>query len=285
MVDSINNSLISLGDCGPAANTLIEKVSNAVGAVFEPWQIKRVAKAQAEADITKAATEIQISGLQRRAMRRFLDEEARRQQNIEDITAKALPQLDQGTDASGMEDDWVTNFFDKCRIISNEEMQQVWSRVLAGEANAPGSYSKRTVNFLAELDKSDAEQFAKLTSFGWSKENGIPLIFDPTAPIYTNNGITTGTLRHLQSIGLIDFQAIGALQLKDQAMPVKFEYFGRFLRVHPTKDNNTISLGKVSLTQIGLQLAPISGAKQIDGVFDYVKKQWATLKAEEIPPS
>jgi Protein of unknown function (DUF2806) len=48
-------------------------------------------------------------------------------------------------------DDWITNFFDKCRIVSDEEMQQIWAKVLAVEANKPGTYSKRTVNFLSSV--------------------------------------------------------------------------------------------------------------------------------------
>jgi hypothetical protein len=36
------------------------------------------------------------------------------------------------------------------------EMQNLWAQVLAGEANSPGTYSKRTVNFLSSLDKKDA---------------------------------------------------------------------------------------------------------------------------------
>src|SRR6266542_4826978 len=88
-----------------------------------------------------------------RAMHRFIEEEAHRQKNIEDITAKALPQLEEGAKPDAMEDDWVTNFFDKSRIVSDTQMQDLWSRVLAGEANTPGAYSKRTVNFLSDLDK------------------------------------------------------------------------------------------------------------------------------------
>src|SRR5438105_2045776 len=122
-------------------------------------------------------------------MHRFLEEEAQRQKNIEEITNKALPQLKEGSDPSAMEDDWVTNFFDKSRIVSDSEMQDLWSRVLAGEANAPGTYSKRTVNFLPDLDKVDAELFSKLCSFGWMIGNIVPLVFNAQADIYNKQGI------------------------------------------------------------------------------------------------
>jgi hypothetical protein len=153
MPEVTSNSLVNLGDLSKPADTLIKKVSKAEGGFFAPYQIKRVANAEAEAAIIKAQTEIQITDLRLRAIRRFVKEEAQRQKNIEDITAKALPQLMEAANPDSMDDDWVTNFFDKSRIVSDGEMQDLWSRVLAGEANAPGTYSKRTVNFLSDLDK------------------------------------------------------------------------------------------------------------------------------------
>ena len=84
---------------------------------------------------------------------------------MERITEKALPRLKEGSNPNGMDDDWVTNFFDKSRIVSDEEMQEIWAKVLAGEANAPGTYSKWAVNFLGCIDKRDAELFQNLCSF------------------------------------------------------------------------------------------------------------------------
>jgi hypothetical protein len=63
---------------------LIKKVSSAVSGVFKPWQIKRVAEAKAEASLIKANTEIEIEGLRLRAMNRFIEEEANKQENMEE---------------------------------------------------------------------------------------------------------------------------------------------------------------------------------------------------------
>ena len=45
MSDDKSTSLVNLGELSKPANTLIEKVSSAIGGVFEPWQIKRIARA------------------------------------------------------------------------------------------------------------------------------------------------------------------------------------------------------------------------------------------------
>ncbi|MBI5966911.1 MAG: hypothetical protein HY882_03490, partial [Deltaproteobacteria bacterium] len=52
-------------------------ISDAVGGLFKPYQIVRVAKAEAEAERIRAESQIQISDLQRRAFYRFLEEQAK----------------------------------------------------------------------------------------------------------------------------------------------------------------------------------------------------------------
>jgi hypothetical protein len=131
------NQLVKLGDLTKPATVLIEKISDAVGGIFKPYQIVRVAKAEAEAERIRAESHIQVTDLHRRAMHRFLEEEAKRQSNIEHVTQKALLQLKEDSSPQNVEDDWITNFFDKCRIVSDDDMQKLWSRVLAGEANSP----------------------------------------------------------------------------------------------------------------------------------------------------
>jgi len=268
-------SLVNLGNLSKPADTLIKKVSNAVGVIFEPYQITRVAKAEAKADLIKAESGIQITDLQRRAMHRFVEEEAKRQSNIENIISKALPQLDDKGDPSQIEDDWVTNFFDKCRIVSDDEMQNLWSRVLSGEANVPGTYSKRTVNFLSDLDKAEAKLFSDLCGFGWMIGDVTPLIFDYQADIYNNKEITFDALIHLESIGLIRFDNLSVFAIHRLPQNISVSYHGQVLELSFAKEtDNKLNVGKVLLTKIGQELAPICGSKPIDGFMDYVADQW-----------
>jgi hypothetical protein len=276
MPEETNNSLINLdGDITKPVDTLIRKVAKAVGGIFEPYQIKRIAKAEAEAAVIKAQAEIQITELQRRAVHRFIGEEVQKQKNIEDITNQAIPLLSEESDAEKMNDDWVTNFFDKSRIVSDKEMQGLWARVLAGEANEPGTYSKRTVNYLGDLDKVDADLFTKLCGFGWQIGNVVPLIFDTQAKIYDENGITFNALSHLESIGMIQFNHLaGFRRLK---LPKKFDalYYGQSLQLEmPNDEDNELQLGHVLLTRVGQELAPICGSKPVDGFLEYVKEKW-----------
>jgi len=273
-----DNSIINLGKLSKPATVLIEKISEAVGGVFKPYQIIRVAKAEAEAERIGAEAQIQISDLQRRAFHRWLDEEAKKQHNIEEITSQAIPLLEEKSQPDKIENDWIANFFDKCRLISDTQMQQLWSSVLAGEANSPGSYSKRTINFLSTMDKADAELFIRLLTFGWFIGFTVPLIYRLEDPIYAKHGIYFSNLCHLESIGLIQFnQTSGYLR---QGLPQKYiaSYYSRpFELQFKAEAGNKMNIGKVMLSKTGEQLARICGSQPDQEFYEYVISKWKQL--------
>ena len=269
------NDIINLGTLTKPADTLVKKISNAVGVLFEPRQIIRVAEAKAEAAKIEAQSEIEITDLQRRAARRWIGEEAQRQRNMESITAKALPQLNENATPSSVEDDWIVNFFEKSRIVSDNEMQELWSRVLAGEANDPGTYSKRTVNFLSDLDKGEAALFTKLCGFVWVVGNLVPLVFDVQTEIYNKHGINFVALQHLDSIGLVKFEFLTGFLRQDIPKRFTVNYYGRPLNLEMSKDaDNSLAIGTTLLTRTGNELAPICGSKPVEGFLEYVKDHW-----------
>ena len=196
---------------------------------------------------------------------------------MEGITAKALPQLDENANADSIENEWLLNFFDKSRIVSDNEMQELWSRVLAGEANAPGTYSKRTVNFLSDLDRAEANLFTQFCGFvaQTTLEPPLPLVFDHEAKIYETHGIDFMSLQHLESIGLIKFEPVTGFNLRSLPRTVVFIYGGMPFAFEMPKDTeNTLDIGKTLLTRVGVELFPICGAKPVEGFWEYVKDHW-----------
>ena len=273
-------SLIDLGKLSKPADILIKKISNAAGVLFEPRQIRRIAKAKAEAARIEAQSEIEITELHQRAARRWIEEEAQQQKNIENITAKALPLLDDNAKSDSMDNDWIVNFFDKSRIASDNKMQDLWSRILAGEANSPGTYSKRTVNFLSDLDKTEAELFTKLCGFVWMAGRMVTPVFDVDARIYNRYGINFETLSHLESIGLVHFDNLGGFLLLRLSKNTVVHYYGKPLHLNLPKDaDNQLEIGKVMLTQIGQELASICGSKPVEEFWEYVIDKWKDFLA------
>src|SRR2546430_2079351 len=101
------SSLINLGEISKPATVLVEKISDAVGGLFKPYQIRKVSKAETDAEIIRAQAQIEITDLQCRALTRFVGEEAKKQKNMEDITEKALPELKESSQPQDVDDDWI----------------------------------------------------------------------------------------------------------------------------------------------------------------------------------
>jgi hypothetical protein len=59
------------------------------------------------------------------------------------------------------DDDFTDVFFGYVRNVSNERMQDLWARLLAGKFRNPERYSLRTLDILRNLSQRDAEIFVK----------------------------------------------------------------------------------------------------------------------------
>jgi hypothetical protein len=270
------------GDLSKPAIILIEKISDALGGACKPWQLKRVAKAEAEAALIAARSQIELTELQERGLQRIIAEGAKTQENIESITQKALPSINNDAKPQNIEDDWISNFFDKCKLISDKDMQTLWSKVLSGEANTPGTYSKRTVNFISSLDKNDGTLFTSLCGYFIEGPN-IPVIFDVNGSddIYSENNINLQTLSHMESIGLIKMEQTTQFSWNPQNNPknVTFKYYNMMITIEfPNKPSppikNSVQIGHVLLTSIGRELAPICNPKMVPGFLSYLQAKW-----------
>ena len=269
------SSLINLGDISKPATVLIEKISNAVGVLYEPRRIVNRAKAEAEADKIKALASVELSEIQQRAIDRMIHQEARKQENIEAITAQAVASIGENANVEELEEDWVAHFFKNCDTVSDKEMQSLWSRLLSGEATKPGTFSKRTVDFVASMDKKDAQLFTEFCQFCWFMGDVIPLIMDVQNDVFNKQGINFTTLKHLDSIGLISFESVSGYRRMGFGKYAQIHYFGTPILIEFSKDtDNEIQLGNALLTQAGRELAPICGAKRNEEFYEYIIGDW-----------
>ena len=61
--------------------------------------------------------------------------------------------------------DWFVRFFEDAGNISDEEIQALWAKVLAGEIEQPRSFSLRTLDILRNLSKFEAETLQTIASY------------------------------------------------------------------------------------------------------------------------
>ncbi len=210
-------------------------------------------------------------------MTRFIAEESKKQANIESITRKAIPQVKESAKPENISDDWLFSFLDKCKIISDKQLQILWSRILSGEANRPGSFSKRTINLLESFDQKDATLFVDFCAFCLYSGKATPLIYDPNHIIYNQKNIDFLKLQHLDAIGLIRFDNIAGFEHTGmEGKKLLWSYYdGRRFGTTFNKDGKkSLRLGKVILSEAGEQLASICNPKPIDGFVEYILDNW-----------
>jgi hypothetical protein len=277
-------------DLGPAANTLVEKIASATGTLYAPLRTIIQALADVTADKIRAKGEIEVELVRRRALERLAAEETKKQSNLEAIYGQTFQLLDSETDSANieqMDDDWIVFHSEKARLVSDKEMQTLWARVMASEAKTPGSYSKRTLELLSVLEKTEAHLFTSVCRFIVRlNSEAIPAILYSDRlrdfpKLYTEERVNTDTLIDLTTIGLVRYTSpflTNTIRYSDRPT-IELEYLG-VTRTFPMSETDStgrylVNLGVVALTEVGRQLAGIAGAEPVEGFLDFLEAEWA----------
>jgi hypothetical protein len=276
---SNQNPLVKVDiDLTKPISILFEKISNAVGGLLKPPQIRRVAEAEAHAEKIRALARMDIEDeMQERALTRFFKEEAVKQFNIEAIAKKAASQLTEDTHPDQLDNDWIAHFFDRARLISDSDMQTLWAQVLAGQANLPGSYSKKAINVLSEMEQLDAITFSRLAQFVIVTEQAraYPIVLRLEDEVYKQYLVTFESLAQLESLGLILFNTAGRFELSDVPQDFLVYYFDSKIQLRFRQPmHNILNTGQVMFTRVGEELLQISDAKAIEGFAEYLVESW-----------
>ncbi|MGJ8760936.1 MAG: DUF2806 domain-containing protein [Polaribacter sp.] len=166
---------------GKPLEKLIEVISNGIGVLYKPRAIRKEADANAYQIeiIEKAKTKAIAEGKESEAdtylriKERLLFREVEKQNNIDNVSEIAAEQLSQEENISEepVNKDWSKRFFNIVEDVSDEEMQALWGKILAGEIKSPESYSLRTLEILKNLSKKEAEIFMKFATLAISSSS------------------------------------------------------------------------------------------------------------------
>ncbi len=205
------------------------------------------------------------------------EEKIKKQENIEAITAQAANKLNDPAKLEELDSDWRAHFFDKCRNVSDKDMQELWSNILSGEANAPGTYSKRTLDLVSSLDKKEAHLFTVLCSFAILDEvnNRGLLILNIRDEIYSKVGLDFWGLTQLEATGLIKLDDHAGFNMANCPKTRVYNYYGIAFKFEFRKDSgNMLEIGKVLLTESGQQLALICGSEMNSEFIGYAMEYY-----------
>jgi len=267
---------------------LVETIDHAIGKYYEPIGVKRMAKAKAVEfqTISEAinnninlpsvysAGDITIDTqnydeLIKRASSRLLFQEVRKQQNIEAIVDIAYSELEkeQSVTVEPVDLDWTIRFFNSVEDVSNEDMQKLWGKVLAGEIKQPRSFSLRTLEKIKNLSQYEAELFQELSNYCFYGIGGGIML-----PYFreSNNKFNYSNIMRMQDCGLIN-DSLGIVYDKnDNDSEIFIHNKSIVVCIQPT--NIEIKPTVHPLTDAGVELFKIIDKTHDDGYFlNYIK--------------
>lgn len=166
-----------------------------------------------------ARAKIAAKELTRRAEMSAQVEAIRHQENVEAITARAKQVLEDGKLKKALPEqrskesdpDWFFKWKSYAQESSDNEIRNLWAKVLAGEIAQPGRFSLRLLQAIHLLRKSDAENFARFANYVWRDTRDVRFLL--TNPVTTEflegqRGMDSGFLGSLHENGLITYPSL-----------------------------------------------------------------------------
>ena len=268
------NELINLDGLGDAIINLTNKLANGVGWIVNKETPKKLAINAYIQDIQQSdydpLTKAALISNAKKIINGYC--------NQKDIVEIAIQSLKKKAKPEKVEDDWLGQFMDKARLISSQEFQWIWGKILAKECNEPGSIPLALLHILEKMDKEDAETFTCLCRISVKLEGDFsPVVIESRIEEYNKLGITFDGLINLKALGLIEMD-LGSLSsgytVVPDGIPAKLIYFDKELQF----SQDEIRVGHVIFTKYGQALCQSIDVKKIDGFWEkYCLSFWKEL--------
>jgi hypothetical protein len=154
-----------------------DKLIKALQQLYKPFLIRKTgeadahvelqhAKSKEHARILAAYTDAFIDDMKQYNLHRLFSEQEFKQLNIENIINKSVKYLNAIPSTEELpEVDWIADFFDMSQNVSKPEAQELWARLLAGEVDRPGSYSRRLMHAIKMMTAQEARFFEMICPY------------------------------------------------------------------------------------------------------------------------
>lgn len=254
------------------------KIFNAVSGLFPFWGLKKKAVDAYIAEIQQSDLSPEIKMMAIANSKKTFKE----LQNQAAIAARAYDAAKNGTDfseASRVDDEWLSRFMDAGKHVSNETVQELWGNILAGEFESPGSTPPGIIRVMSELTPKYAKAFSNLCSLkvmlipsdknrNISAINEVVIVpNEQDAPYLLDIDLDFHMLSEMDTLGLISFNASAEYVYRFEVSkhPYVYVYYNNesFL-VEQYKDRG-FPIGRVMLTDIGQTISGFVQKKEIAG--------------------
>ncbi|MCR5307780.1 MAG: DUF2806 domain-containing protein [bacterium] len=136
-------------------------------------------------------------------------------ENIESIARKVYKELENNSGATNLDKDFMIKYLSESSNITNNDIQDIWVKLLLQQNKVAGSVSKRTLDIVKNMSPDDA------------------LLFDKVAAFAFNDGIIYKDL--VNSIPFIEIS-----KLQDIGLLKSSDFIERTIRMHKGIDNSIV---------------------------------------------
>jgi len=202
----------------------------------------------------------------------------RQYSNMGNILSKATPFITSDNNTIADDNDVFWGFLEHSKEISNEEMQKLIAKIIAGEYNAPGTYSMSALQIIKMLGKNELELFEKVCALLINNEQLPKVLFTGKENVKTliqNVGVDFGKLQILQSIGLFLPNDMVLTMPNPEKKKFAVQYFGKTLLYTPENESLEIKTpGHYGLSVAGTQILKHLNPKYIGEYYVWLKENY-----------
>ena len=257
-------------------------VSNALASLINRWTAEKQAETNARIQILEASANQTVEDLNvspeyvREAANTFMARIVRKQINVDTIVHRAAEHISSmategaAEEAREISDDFLEHFGHEARKQNADWMRDLFARILAGEIQRPGSYSKKLVRTVSDLSRDVAMVFRKLCSICIAMEVDSEMV-DVRAPTFAENidgnalsdyGLHFGHLVALDEYGLIiseynswkEYEISVVHSVRRALYPMRYQDERWKIVPETTDKQHRLRIYGVALSQIGREL-------------------------------
>lgn len=170
--------------------------------------------------------------------------------------------IEEDANPDNLDDEWVENYVEHVKKVTDEDVRKTWANLLIEELNEKGSFSKRTMSTLAQMEQSDAELFKVFCSLccgGRCVQNGVEyyvqpyLTYDEGRCSFCNNAISYNQMTSLDKLGLVQigssttFRSMALFCISGMLYSARYRSDGEY----------NLQISNVTLTRYGEELSKL----------------------------
>lgn len=231
-------------------------------------------------------TEKEIAELEQRAVIRIRKQELIKQKNLEQVLSKTEDILENEQTQSkenlseSINEDWLSHYIEGASKISDEQVQELWAKILAGEIITPKTFSKRTLDVLLRLSPEEAKLFEKVCGYVVEISNNMILMNEDKL----NAKYPYSEIMHLDECGLINSSGTNSINMTINPSDKLAIIYGQDAIIGQSKKQENVRLQIFPLTVAGTELLKITSPNRnynyMQNLINHLKNKYKNIEWE-----